>query len=155
VAEMKYVQNIMNKTVITMKPKDLVSDAVKEMSAQNIGCIIVLDRSKPIGIITERDLTKKILLKGKSPEKTYLEAVMTKNPISLTPSTTIVDAARMMKKNKFRRFPIVEKGVLLGIITETDILYGMTEMIKHLNWKLVNTKIVLEEFTNQFEEMLS
>jgi CBS domain-containing protein len=155
VAEIKYVQNVMNKNVITMKPKQLVSEAVKEMSTKNIGCIIVLERSKPVGIITERDLTRKVLLKNKDPEKTTLEAIMTKSPLTLTPNTTIVDAARMMKKNKFRRFPIVEKGVLLGIITETDILYGMTEMIKHLNWKLVNTKIVLEEFTTHFEEMLS
>ena len=154
-AEIKYVQNIMNKNVITMKPKQTVSEAVKEMSAKNIGCIIVLERSKPVGIITERDLIKKLLLKGKDAEKTTLDSVMTKNPITLPPNTTVIDAARMMKKNKFRRFPIVEKGVLLGIITETDILYGMTEMIKHLNWKLVNTKIVLEEFTTHFEEMLS
>ncbi|MFT4309505.1 MAG: cyclic nucleotide-binding/CBS domain-containing protein [Candidatus Woesearchaeota archaeon] len=154
-AETKYVQNIMNKKVVAMKPTQTVYDAVSEMSEKNIGCIIVIEKSRPVGIITERDLTNKVLLKNKDPKKTELVKVMTKKPITLTPNTTIVDAARMMKKNGFRRFPIVEKGVLLGIVTETDILYGMTEIIKHLNWKLVNTKIVLEEFTTQFEDLLS
>lgn len=153
-SEMRYCRDIMNSDVISMSQGKTVYDAAVQMAAKNISCIVITERKKPIGILTERDLLRKVVAKDKSAKDLALKDVMTKNPVTVKPETSIVDAARMMKKNKFRRFPIIEKGVLVGIITETDILMGMNDMVRHLNWKLVNTKMAMEEFMDELTSLV-
>lgn len=153
-SEMRYVRDIMNTDVVSMPPNKTVHEAAVEMAAKNISCIVVTEHKKPIGILTERDLLKKVVAKNRSPTEIKVKDIMTKNPTTVKPDTSIVDAARMMKRNKFRRFPIIEKGVLVGIITETDILMGMNDMVRHLNWKLVNTKMAMEEFMDELTSLV-
>ena len=152
-SEMRYVRDIMKSEVVSMTSTKTVIEAAREMSSKNISCIVITDRKKPIGIVTERDLVKKIIAKNKGGDLA-LRDIMTQNPLTLKPDTSIVDAARMMKRNRIRRFPIIEKGVLVGIITETDILNGMNDMVRHLNWKLVNTKMAMEEFMDELTSLV-
>ncbi|MFT4307833.1 MAG: cyclic nucleotide-binding/CBS domain-containing protein [Candidatus Woesearchaeota archaeon] len=152
-AEMRYVRDVMKSDVVTMSPTQNVIEAAHEMSSKNIGCIIVIERKKPIGIVTERDLVKKVLAKNKGND-IELRDVMTKDPLTLKPDTSIIDTARMMKRNRIRRFPIIEKGILVGVVTETDVLYGMNDMVRHLNWKLVNTKMAMEEFMDELTSLV-
>ena len=150
----RYVRDIMSSDVISLSPKSKVIDAAKKMASKNISSVIVTVRKKPIGIITERDMIKRVLTPKKDPELLTLEEIMTKDPVCLQPDSTVVQAAKLMKKNGFRRFPVVEKDILVGIITETDILDGLVDTIKHLNWKLVNTRMAMEEFMKQIEQLL-
>ena len=152
-SEMRYVRDVMKSDVVSMSPTQKVIEAAHEMSSKNIGCIVITDRKKPIGIVTERDLVKKVIAKNKGTDL-ELRDIMTKDPLTLKPETSIIDTARMMKRNKIRRFPIIEKGILVGIITETDILYGMNDMVRHLNWKLVNTKMAMEEFMDELTSLV-
>lgn len=152
--EMRYVRDIMNTDVVSLTPKTSVHEAAKTMASKNISCVVVTARNKPVGIMTERDLLRKVVAKDKSAKDLTVEDIMTKDPTTVKPDTSIVDAARMMKRNKFRRFPIIEKGVLVGIITETDILFGMNDMVRHLNWKLVNTKMAMEEFMDELTSLV-
>ena len=153
-SEMRYVRDIMKTDVVSMPASRSVQEAAKEMASRSISCIVITEQKKPIGIVTERDLVRRIIAKGKLPEDFELKDIMTKNPITVKPDASIVDAARMMKRNKIRRFPIIEKGFLVGIITETDILYGMNDMVRHLNWKLVNTKMAMEEFMDELTSLV-
>jgi len=153
-AEIRYIRDIMKKDVVSMPPDKLAMDAAKKMSEKKISCVVVTVKGKPKGLITERDFIRRVIAAKKDPEKLKLKDIMTKDPIVLEPDTTIVHAARVMKKRNIRRFPVVNKGVLVGIITETDILDGMIETIKHLNWKLVNTRMAMEEFMNQIDSLL-
>ena len=153
-SEMRYVRDIMKSDVVSMPATKTIHEAAKEMASKSISCVIVTERKKPVGIVTERDLVRKVIAKEKSTEGLLIKDIMTKNPITVKPDTSIVDAARMMKRNKIRRFPIIEKGVLVGIITETDILYGMNDMVRHLNWKLVNTKMAMEEFMDELTSLV-
>ena len=152
--EIRYIRDIMNRNVVSMTPSRSVMEVAERMAAQRISCVVITERSRPVGILTERDLIKRVVTKGKDPHKTKLKDVMSKDPLTVTPETLIVHVARMMRKQKIRRFIVVEKGVLVGIITETDILNGLTDMIKHLNWKLVNTKIAMEEFIDHVRALL-
>jgi CBS domain-containing protein len=152
-SEMRYIRDIMKTDIVLMSPTKTVHEAAHAMSSRNIGCVIVTERNKPIGIVTERDLVKKVIAKKKDITLT-LKEIMTKDPLTLKPETSIVDAARMMKRNHIRRFPIIEKGVLVGIVTETDVIHGMNDMVRHLNWKLVNTKMAMEEFMDELTSLV-
>ncbi len=144
----------MSSEVISLSPESKVISAAKKMASKNISSVIVTVKKKPIGIITERDMIKRVLTPKKDPELLTLKEIMTLNPVCLSPDSTVVQAAKLMKKNGFRRFPVVEKDILVGIVTETDILDGLVDTIKHLNWKLVNTRMAMEEFMKQIEQLL-
>ena len=151
----QFVRDVMNRKVITVPEDASVKEVSRLMSRKHISCIIVTSkRGKPVGLITERDLIKRVLAKEKKPSALKAADIMTPKLLTLTPDTTIVQAAKMMKEHGIRRFPIMEKNILLGIVTETDILEGLTDVIRHLNWKLVNVRMALEDFMQQLEGLL-
>jgi len=77
---------------------------------------------------------------------------MSKPVLSIAPDTNIVHAARLMKEKNIRRFPIVKEEKLVGLITETDIMRAMIEIIRHINFKLVNTEMDLEQYLTEMRK---
>jgi len=145
------VLNFMQKKVITIGPEKSITDVAKLMSAKSISCVVVVEKDKPIGIITERDLTK-TLSKGGDLALVRVSDVMSTPLFSIVPDTHIIHAARLMKEKHIRRFPVLEAGKLIGLITETDIMRAMIEIIRHINFKLVNTEMNLEQYLTEMRK---
>ena len=115
------VGDIMTRNFFYCSPEIEVLEAVKIMAKNRIGSLVVKEKEKLAGIITERDiiwaLAKKNDLRG-----VKVKQIMTKRVVTIAPSKDIYDAIIRMKKKRFRRLPVVEKGKVVGVITWKDIL---------------------------------
>ena len=123
-------RDIMVSKVITITRDSTVEEAVKLMNEHEIGCLIVTDNQKAIGIVTERDLMKRILAKSEETKRIKVKEVMSTPLISIEPNVEIGDASRLMFQKNIKKMPIVKKDELLGLVTLTDILRIQPQIIK-------------------------
>ena len=123
------LHEIMVDKVITTKKDAPVKDAVKLMNKYEIGCLVVVENGKPIGIITERDLLKRVLAKSELRNVKVME-IMSKPLISVAPNVEIEEAVKLMYQKKIKKLPIVKKEKLLGLVTLTDILSIQPQLIR-------------------------
>ncbi|MFA6888046.1 MAG: CBS domain-containing protein [Candidatus Woesearchaeota archaeon] len=153
-SELRQIYHWITKPVLTISRKENLLHAAKKMVKHNISSLVVEENNKPLGIITERDYLKKVVLDEKEPHKYLVEDVMTSFIRFLPEDADVVSAYELMRKYHIRRFPVVNRnGELTGIITQHDILRAMVQIVKHLDWKLVRTRIVLSEFQKQLEDV--
>lgn len=107
---------------------DTLQDIVSTMAVKNKSCIIVLDKSNhPTGIITERDIVRRLVFESRDPKNTLVSEIMSSPLISLSDDAFIYDAAVVMSKYRIRRLPIIKDNVLLGIVTSTDLAKRLRE----------------------------
>jgi CBS domain-containing protein len=111
----------MTSPVTTMDENGTVVAAAQTMVQRDIGSVVVVDGKKPIGIITERDITKQVI-KGSEVLKKAVKSVMSKSLVTAPPTMSIQDAFELMLKNKIRRLPILENNNLVGIVTTKDLM---------------------------------
>jgi CBS domain-containing protein len=116
------VKNVMAKPVITIDKDGSVREVAKIMSEKGIGCIVVTDNGAPVGIATERDILQRVVAKGLDASKIKMNEIMSKPLITINGGMPIINAIRVMEKNNVRRLLIVEKGKLIGIVTQRDLL---------------------------------
>jgi len=116
------VKGVMTKSVITIDRGDSVLEAAKMMSEKRIGCIVVMDEKKPVGIATERDILRRVVAKDLDASKVKMKDIMSKPLITINGNTQIINTIRIMQKNNVRHLPIIEKGKLIGIVTQRDLL---------------------------------
>jgi len=110
------VEDVMNKAMV-VDPVISVKQAAKIMSDKNIGCLLVLDKNKVAGIITERDVTRNITQLGSKISK-----IMSKKVITVEASENLENAALIMGENKIKKLPVIDNGKLVGIMTATDVV---------------------------------
>jgi CBS domain-containing protein len=123
--------NVMVKEVITIKEDALVKEAVDTMNRFEIGSIIAVKRGKATGIITERDLLKRIVAEGKNARRTRVRDIMSKPLLFITPDTQVEEAARFMFQKKIKKLPVIDRNRLVGIVSLTDIARSQS-MLKFL-----------------------
>ncbi len=111
---------IMTRKVITVPAKEKVSKALDIMSKNDIGSLVVVDQDQPVGIVTERDIVRR-LVKNRKTTDASVGDLMSRPLIMAEPETPSWEAFRIMLKKRIRRLPIVEKGKLVGIVTERDL----------------------------------
>jgi len=117
------VRDIMSSPVVTASPDTNVFEIAKKMTEENIGSIVIVNEAgEVIGIITEDDLIKRVLAKGKDPFTTKAEEIMTKPIVYVSPDTDLKDAADIMVSKNIGHLVVIENGKLVGIIAEYDIL---------------------------------
>lgn len=131
------VESIMVKKVVTFKPTDQVVDIAKVMSKNKISCVVIVKNKKPIGLLTERDVIKKIVSKNLSTVDLKAKDIMTTKLMTISSKENIFRAAHLMQKKHIRRLPVVDKGKLVGLITETDVVKAMTRIAQMLNKELI------------------
>jgi CBS domain-containing protein len=119
--------------VITIDADAPVIKAVRIMNENEIGCLIVTRKGKAIGIVTERDLLKRVIGKSKNPKTTKVREIMTKPLIAGHPDMDLEEATKLMFKMKIKKLPVVEsEGDLRGLITLTDVARFQPQMIRIL-----------------------
>ena len=111
----------MTREVVTVARQDTVGSAVRLMIDRDIGSVVVEDDGKPIGVFTERDLTRRILDQADLLGQPVGE-VMATPIVSVEPGQQIVEAFELMNERHVRRLPVVDEGRLAGIVTERDLL---------------------------------
>ncbi|MCV0410171.1 CBS domain-containing protein [Nitrosopumilus sp.] len=116
-----FVNQFMNKNVLTADKSTSLQEAAQNMTKLNVGCVIVTENSKPIGIITERDFVTKVAAEGR-PLFTEISEVMSSPLITIDPGETVWEASEMMKEKLIHKLPVKESDKIVGIITTTDIV---------------------------------
>lgn len=119
---------------ITFLAKDKVTEAIEIMSEKNYGSVVIVDsKDKVIGIVTERDIVKKLVKNNMSPKTTKLEEIMTSNPRVANENDNVIDWLRIMSNDRFRRLPVVdENGKIKVIFTQGDFVsYTWPDLIFH------------------------
>ena len=122
-----------NRQIWTISKDQSVMQALILMSEKNIGAIIIVDNNDfPIGIFSERDYARKIILKGKSSKDTLLDEVMTKELITITRDYKVEQCMEIMNEKRIRHLPVLENKKIVGIISIRDVLKIMIEEQKEL-----------------------
>jgi CBS domain-containing protein len=120
--------------VITISPDQKVLDAVNLMMNKNIGCVVVIEQERPIGILTDRDLVVRVMAQRKDVANMLVREAMTPNPIVAPEAIGIWELIQAIKKHGVRRFPIVAgDGKLVGIITLDDLIELIGEELSSLS----------------------
>lgn len=124
-------KDVMSSPVITIDEDAPANQVAELMDKHGLGCIIVTSKEgKPLGIITERDLVRRVLAKNVKPDSLKAKEVMTTPLITIEPDEKISEAARRMSRLNIRRLGVIYKGQLIGVLSSKDILGVMPELIE-------------------------
>ena len=115
------VKDIMIKEIITVNPTTKIRDAVNLMNKNGIGCLVVIRKDKPVGIMTERDVLKKIVCGCMNPEQTRVSEIMSKPLIFGRVDMDWSEAVKLMLDRSIKKLPILDGERLVGLVTLTDI----------------------------------
>jgi CBS domain-containing protein len=126
------VEDVMIKDVVAIDAVSTVKEAVEIMNKHEIGCLVVIERNKLVGILTERDILKRVLAATKNPEKTKVGEIMTTRVLTVSPTTDLEEAAKLMFENNVKKLPVVSEGKLVGLVTLTDLARFQPEIIRLL-----------------------
>ena len=124
-----FVKDIMAVNVVTMPPDASIFEVSKSMSEMDIGSVIIADSDKPVGIITEADIVRRVIAGEKDTKITKAADIMSSPIIHVEPGTGLTDAMRVMAKSNIRRVAVLKNNSLAGIITSRDILRWSPELI--------------------------
>lgn len=136
------VGEVMSSPVETVRLSTTCYDAANILKNKNIGCVVVVDDLlKPVGIITERDLVLKIVAKNLKSKEVLVGDIVVKKLISISPKSTLMDAAKLMSEKNIKRLPVIEGEELLGIITVSDIAKISPDLFDIMaEWIKINEK---------------
>ncbi len=99
-----------------------VFDAIRWMSEKNVGALLVIDGGELLGIVSERDYTRKVILKDRSSKQTKVREIMTTDVIVIPPDTTVETAMRVMTNNRVRHLPVIGDGRVIGVVSIGDLV---------------------------------
>ena len=109
-------------TVWSIAPESNVFDAIQMMAEKNIGAVAVIEHHRLIGLLTERDYTRKVVLRGKASKTTHVREILNPHLISVTPEHTVQECLQLMTEHRIRHLPVLKQGQLAGIISIGDLV---------------------------------
>jgi CBS domain-containing protein len=110
------------RAVVSVKPEQSVLEAIKVLAAEDIGAAVVMSGGRLAGIFSERDYTRKVILKGRSSDTTRVEEIMTPNVVCVTPRTKTRECMALMTDKAIRHLPVLEDGRVVGMVSIRDIV---------------------------------
>ncbi len=113
--------------VWSIRPQDSMYDAIKLMADKEIGALLVMDASQLVGIVTERDYARKVVLQGKASKQTPVEDIMTTNVLCARPEQTVEECMALMTEKRVRHLPVLEEGSVVGLISMGDLVKAIIE----------------------------
>ena len=113
--------------VFSIAPTDTVYHALEIMMEKNLGAVVVMESENLVGIFTERDYARKVIIKGKRSMNTLVSEVMSKNVVTINPQDSIENCMRLMSDKFIRHLPVIENDLLVGIISIGDVVKNIME----------------------------
>jgi CBS domain-containing protein len=126
------------KNIWTVHPDATVYDALQLMADKNIGAVLVLENGNLTGIMSERDYARKVILEGKSSRETTVREIMTDKVLYVRPEQTIEECMAIMTEKHFRHLPVLEDGVVIGVISIGDVVHAVISEQKFIIHQLEN-----------------
>jgi len=108
--------------ILSISPGATVYEAIAEMARRDVGALLVLSNGKLVGIISERDYARKVILQGKSSKETLVQEIMTPSVVTVTSSQTVDECMRIVTDRHIRHLPVVENGELGGMVSIGDLV---------------------------------
>lgn len=108
--------------VYSIPPKATVYDAIAEMADKGVGALLVMDGGRLEGIVSERDYTRKVILKGRSSREALVEEIMTRDVVTAPPDITVAEGMRLMTDHRIRHLPLVSGGRVEGVVSIGDLV---------------------------------
>ena len=108
--------------ILSISPNDSVYAAVERMSENNIGALLVIENGQLVGILSERDYARKVILKGKSSKNTLIREIMTPDVLCVSPETTVDECLALLTESRVRHLPVTDGGKLMGIVSIGDLV---------------------------------
>ncbi len=140
---MKNVKNILQKKgrhFHAVSPNILVYEAIKVMGENNIGSVLVLEDGQLVGILTERDYARKVVLQGRYSANTYVKEIMTPHPglVIVHPETSVEECMELMTEHRIRHLPVVDHNQIAGVISIGDVVFTLMKQ----------KDLIIEDMTN-------
>ena len=138
---MKTVRDLLKqkgRDVCSVAPDSTVYDALKVMADKNLGAVLVIEAGRPVGIFSERDYARQVILKGKSSKDTPVREVMTSKVVFIRPDQSIEECMALMTDKRFRHLPVLEEGQLAGILSIGDVVKALISEKDFLIEQLAN-----------------
>ena len=107
--------------VYSVSPDTTVFEALRLMADKEIGAVVVLEGKKIVGIMSERDYARKVILQGKASKETSVKEIMSSGVVHTNPEVNVEKCLRLMMKHKFRHLPVMEQDRLVGILSIEDV----------------------------------
>jgi len=120
-------------TVWSIGPNAMVFDAIRIMDEKNVGALPVVDDGRLIGIVSERDYTRKVILKGKSSKETPVNEIMTKQLVTVNPRDRVTECMRIITEKRVRHLPVLEGTELVGILSIGDVVNWLISALTATN----------------------
>ena len=114
--------NRREQTLWSVAPEASVFEALQILASHDIGALMVIDHGKVVGILSERDYTRKVALTGRASKETKVREIMTTTVTSVTPNTRTKDCMALMSQKKFRHLPVIDGATVVGMLSIRDIM---------------------------------
>ena len=111
-----------NATLWSVTPNDTVFDAIKVLAEKGVGALIVMEKGKLVGILSERDYTRKIALLGKNSKESLVKDIMTANVLVVSPNTRTRECMAIMSEKNIRHLPVVDGDTVVGMLSIRDLM---------------------------------
>jgi len=116
------ILGLKGREIWSVAPNATVYDAVALMAAKSIGAVLVISEGSLLGIVSERDYARKVILQGSSSKETQVRDVMTTGLVTVTPDASVDDCMKIMTYNRIRHLPVLDRGELVGIVSIGDMV---------------------------------
>ena len=126
---MSRISKIMDSSVLTLKKEASISDAARLMANKPHGCVVIVEDKKSLGIITESDIVKSLISKQIS-SKEKVSKIMSSPITSMDPNTTLEKANKIIDTKHFKRYPVIENGNIVGLVTENAVVQALNDNIR-------------------------
>jgi CBS domain-containing protein len=128
------VRDIMNSPVVSASPNDTIHDIAKKMKEENIGSIVIMEKDKPVGIVTDWDIVTKAIVNDSKPSQIKAKDTM-KEIYTIESEESITEAARLLRKHNIKRLGVVYKNRLAGIISSSDVIAVTPDLVEIVSEK--------------------
>ncbi|MHB1449308.1 MAG: CBS domain-containing protein [Bellilinea sp.] len=138
--QVRHILQLKGDHIWTISPDDTVFEALRLMATKGAGALVVTKDEKMVGIISERDYARKVILKGRTSRDTLVSEIMTSQVFTIHPDQTIEECMELMTDKRVRHLPVIENDKLIGVISIGDVLkniiYRQRQMISEMEDKV-------------------